>query len=183
MDPAFTLIEVIVVVAVAAMLSGLMLGAMHGAHTRAMISRTRAELSALGEALESYRREYGDFPQTADTPQKLHGALRGRISPTGAEISGRDFLEKLPLTVSGGTESAATFVVDPWGRAYDYVFYTRTQPDASNAGGCLLYSQGPRRDSGRLPLRDEIVPQRNGIHGGEIAVRPETSAIIYARHD
>lgn len=67
--PAFTLIELLTVLAIVAILSAIALGGVTGAKQRANIARTKSELAALSAALEDYRRLYGDYPQTGNFAQ------------------------------------------------------------------------------------------------------------------
>lgn len=66
---AFTLIELLTVVAVIAILTTLGIGSVRGAKERANIARARSELVALVTALEEFKRLYGDYPQTGDFTQ------------------------------------------------------------------------------------------------------------------
>lgn len=65
--PAFTLIELLIVIAIIAILIGLTLGLVQGAKQRATIARAKSELAHLAQALEDYKRHYGDYPQTGSS--------------------------------------------------------------------------------------------------------------------
>jgi prepilin-type N-terminal cleavage/methylation domain-containing protein len=66
---AFTLIELLTVMAVVAILVGLSVGMLRGGKQRAALARARAELAALTQALEAYKLHYGDYPQTGNSAQ------------------------------------------------------------------------------------------------------------------
>lgn len=66
---AFTLIELLTVLAIVAILSAIALGGIAGARQRANVARAKSELAALTAALEDFRRLYGDYPQTGDFAQ------------------------------------------------------------------------------------------------------------------
>jgi prepilin-type N-terminal cleavage/methylation domain-containing protein len=66
--PAFTLIELLIVISIIAILIGLTLGLVQGAKQRANIARSKTELAHLAQALEDYKRHYGDYPQTGPSP-------------------------------------------------------------------------------------------------------------------
>ena len=103
---AFTLIELLTVMAIVGILAGLTFGAVRGVRERAKISLCRTELSTIAAALETYKRQYGDYPQirlgadhvgafavpTAptikDAAYDFFRALGGFMGPTG------DFLKK-----------------------------------------------------------------------------------------
>jgi prepilin-type N-terminal cleavage/methylation domain-containing protein len=74
---AFTLLELLTVIAVIAILTTISIGAVRGAKERANIARARSDLAALVTALEEFKRMYGDYPQTGEFPQ-------APVTPTGA---------------------------------------------------------------------------------------------------
>lgn len=65
----FTLVEVLAAIAVIAILTGLSLGMLRSSTQRSYLARTRGELAALTQALETYKQHYGDYPQTGNAPQ------------------------------------------------------------------------------------------------------------------
>ncbi|MDB6127726.1 MAG: xcpT 2, partial [Verrucomicrobia bacterium] len=103
----FTLIELLVVIGLVATLAGISLGAARGGREQASVNRARAELALLGEMLEAYRREYGDYPQTAETPENFFDALRGRRGPDGNVISARSVIGAVHVALRETDESAA----------------------------------------------------------------------------
>jgi prepilin-type N-terminal cleavage/methylation domain-containing protein len=159
----FTIVELLVVIAVIAILAGITFGIARGVRERANISRARAELGALASALEAYRLQFGDYPQTGaaqnepDTstpivntaaPAILFNALAGKRGPTGAPIDRRSLADlgafrledPTALPVTGNTNQLANAFLDPWGRRYLY-FY-KTGP-AWTWPSFVLFSVGP----------------------------------------
>jgi prepilin-type N-terminal cleavage/methylation domain-containing protein len=128
-DPAtrgFTLFELLTVIAIVALVSALALGGGQFAIENGRRLRTRTELAALSAALESYKREFGDYPNTASTAEFLQ-ALVGRRTATGAAATSRCRLEldrfhvvenRDPLT------DASAELIDPWERSYLYAYKT-----------------------------------------------------------
>jgi prepilin-type N-terminal cleavage/methylation domain-containing protein len=129
---AFSLIELLTVMAVMAILGGIAVGAIKGAKQRASLARARGELAALGTALEEYKRVYGDYPQLFDVAQaaltpttttngpgfntaqsKLFNCLTGVFGPRGFtnpdRVNGPNFLDVGKFTVNGTV--ANTFLV------------------------------------------------------------------------
>jgi prepilin-type N-terminal cleavage/methylation domain-containing protein len=60
-EPSFTLIELLTVMAIIALLAGLILAAGNGILAKASRSRATAEISAMGTALESYKTDNGIY--------------------------------------------------------------------------------------------------------------------------
>jgi len=81
---AFTLIELLTVVAIIGILAAIIVPTAGGARNAAKKAKTRAQFSAWGAAFESFRQEYGSYPQLyPQGAQKLvnQGAAG---NPTGA---------------------------------------------------------------------------------------------------
>jgi prepilin-type N-terminal cleavage/methylation domain-containing protein len=122
----FTLLELLVVLALIAGLLALAFPAFASIHQRSRVARARADLAIISQALEDYRRYFGDFPQTGDFPQappdctvgltpsnaqaKLFNALTGVFGPVGfsvsEQINGRAFIEPTRLSLEAGLSSA-----------------------------------------------------------------------------
>ena len=179
-DFGFTLIELLVVVGLVATLAGIALGAARGGRELALANRARVELALIGDMLENYRRELGEFPQTADAPEKLFDALRGRLGPDGTAMSGLSVVGSARIALRESDESAATnCFVDPWGRAYQYIYYVRDTGVDDQTCGFVLFSFGSRADRELLPTRADAVPNVSGPSGGEIARTERNAANIY----
>lgn len=142
---AFTLLELLLVVAIVCVLSTILLAVGHHAGEAGRMARTKTELAALAAALESFRREHGDYPRTA-APHELLQSLLGRRDPNGTAIEGPTFLAVAQFATEDArdpyTDDRAC-LVDAWGGAYVY----RYEP--ANGAWCRpgyrLYSAGPDR--------------------------------------
>jgi prepilin-type N-terminal cleavage/methylation domain-containing protein len=162
---AFTLIELLTVIAIIAILAAITFGVIKGVNQRAAIGQAKTELSSLAQALEAYKLQYGDYPQTGaaansatattatatDAPGILFNALTGKRGPssTNVVISGRSYLETARFSVQdtsstgtpvAGANQVANAFLDPWGRRYLYYYKTGT---SWVRVGYILVSVGP----------------------------------------
>ncbi len=139
---AFTLIELLAVITIIGILSGIVIGVGRYASATGKGARAKVELAAISSALEGYKRQYGDYPRT-DIPAELLQALVGKLGPSRNALSpqGRVLLDLALFTTDdvGDPLSKATLsLADPWGSAYRYHYF-------ANAGQrtYILYSIGP----------------------------------------
>ena len=118
--PAFTLIELLAVVAVITILAGITLAALGGVNEKAARDRARTEIAAIANALESYRAQRGDYPPA-----------RGSSVPY-SDIAAY-------LQISGGAVQGGQ-LTDPYGNPYVYIL-----PGQRNPASFDLFSQGKDR--------------------------------------
>ena len=148
-EPAFTLIEVLVVLAVLASLAGIGLGAAQGVRALADLQQTRAELARLAAALESARVHLGRYP-ASENPASWYATLAGRSDADGQPLAeqGRRFLDPTGFRLALVDEAdPANHLFDPWGRAY---LYSPSSADSAGPGApFLLFSAGPDGEPGR----------------------------------
>ena len=168
---AFTLIELLTVISIIAILSAISLNVVKGVKERSSVGLAKAELAALSQALEMYKLQYGDYPQTGMTADlvavppttpsssnvqyRFFNTLAGKLGPTLAPItSGKCFVDLARFslfstepndmpTPTGSTPVANAFL-DPWGQTYVYYYKTVTtgvQPWTSPS--YVLFSVGP----------------------------------------
>lgn len=197
-ERAFTLIELLAVIAIIGILCALTFGAIRGVQQRAAISQAKAELAVLAQALEAYKQQYGDYPAsagtnnptatsltltTSDGPAILFNALVGNIGPSGSAISGGGhvFVEAskfsllsstagtVPTASTGGTPLVNGFV-DPWGNLYLYYYKTSNWKSPSY----VLLSVGPNYIAGKY------VAPTTGITGDAYLSAAGNKACIYA---
>lgn len=166
---AFTLIELLTVIAIIGILAAITLTVSSGVKTRAAMSRARVELAVIAQALENYKRQYGDYPQTggvtaaeadslpkigsitaASSQGQLFNALAGKLSPKLAPLNSKVFIDLSQFTLErpdapdpSNTTAVDNALLDPWGRRYMYFYKDTGSPGAWKAGTYVLYSVGP----------------------------------------
>lgn len=142
---AFTLIELLTVIAIIAILAAITFGVVKGVNERAAIGQAKAELASLALSLEAYKKQYGDYPRAGTSATlestasatnqagKFFNALMGKLGPkcdTASAMDGKMFVETARFSLSsattlptkGNTDSVANAFLDPWGRFYIYAY-------------------------------------------------------------
>jgi prepilin-type N-terminal cleavage/methylation domain-containing protein len=156
---AFTLIELLTVIAIIAILAGLVLAAGSGVMAKAARSRAQGEIQAMSTALESYKSDNGIYPvgnTAAGTVSILLGPPTGSypLDPTTAayQTSSEALFQALAgltnfatdVPVAGvksymsfksnqvGSPNANSYVKDPWGNSYGYSTGSPASPATAN---------------------------------------------------
>jgi prepilin-type N-terminal cleavage/methylation domain-containing protein len=182
----FTLLELLAVIAIIAVLTGIVIGVGRRASESGKIARAKAELAVLSAALEAFRTQYGDYPQTGSvnfalptTPLadshsnvQLLFALTGHRHAKGELASpGRSFIELAKfstqeVTIGMGSTSRSdqerNALVDPWGNRYVYYYRTSAAAGSWKNPSYVLYSVGP--DGAKALSEDEchFPPREDG---------------------
>lgn len=169
----FTLLELLAVIAIIAVLTSIVIGVGRRASEAGRVARAKAELAALSAALESYKRQYGDYPRTNDSALLLQ-SLIGKFGPTGTALNpaGRAQLEtaKLSIALASAPDapldpftSTSAVLLDPWQQPYVYIY--KTPLSGWTNPSFVLYSIGP--DGADSPAL---------LSGGFINVAPAANA-------
>ena len=111
---AFTLVELMLVLAILALLAGIVLPKLTGTKARANKDAAKTQLSAFKTALDMFEADNSKYPKN------LNDLV---VKPRDAGADWHQYLEKIPL--------------DPWEHPYVYVFPGRHNPnsfDLSSAG-------------------------------------------------
>jgi prepilin-type N-terminal cleavage/methylation domain-containing protein len=138
---AFTLIELLIVIAVIVVLTGLILTTIGYVQKKAARARVETEIAAMSAACESYKADNAVYPSNADTNtldartnldssaavysnaslflyEKLMGVTSGNRSETP---SGRTYFTFKPNMLSPTDQSLpVVFIRDPFGNSYGY---------------------------------------------------------------
>jgi prepilin-type N-terminal cleavage/methylation domain-containing protein len=126
--PAFTLVELLTVVAVIAILTGILVPTLGAARTSALKAKTRVQFSQWAAAFEQFRQEYGYYPSTG-TEGKLATAadalkfvrtLSGRNPDGSAVVNAADLNGNLKRIAFCAFTEADFFDPDRPGNGVDY---------------------------------------------------------------
>jgi len=128
-DSAFTLIELLAVIALIGVLAGLTLAGLGYVQQKSAISRAEAEVASLSAAIESFKMDYGAYPGSVEVLfPELTGAPAASVN-----TNGKVFFETTARMVTNNR------IIDPWGAPYNY-----TTNASRNVGFFDLWSVPPK---------------------------------------
>ena len=150
---AFTLIELLIVVAIIAILAAIAVPNFLEAQVRAKVSRVKADLRALATGMEAYRVDYNKYPEGTDNPNNYDQKIADFLGPraggfyairtrgAGGLVAGRDF-----FTLTTPIAYCTEFFTDPFVKqAAGFLTYCY-RPAKDRANGYILTSFGPDTD-------------------------------------
>lgn len=157
---AFTLIELLMVMAVVAILAAVTFGITSGVKNSQNRTLAMADLSEISRGLEQFKTRYGDYPHIAETSTAANAttllrALTGwsRLEKTGPATSAmvdqtvqrESFIDVGRLTLSDdfpeGAAPADIAILDPWDNPYIYIY--NVSGTSWENFGYVLMSSGP----------------------------------------
>ncbi len=123
---AFTLIELLIVIAIIGILMSLLFPAVNGAIDAAKKAQAKNDVTQIATAVIAYETEYGKLPYTNSTVQDVGGdwlaALGGSNAGTPALNPRQIVFIELP-TAKGGKKGVTNGTwFDPWGVKYQIAF-------------------------------------------------------------
>jgi general secretion pathway protein G len=124
----FTILELIIVIAIIAILAGLILSTAGYIQKKGASSRAETEIAALTVALENYRADKGDYPHGTNVnganPPSSNTFLLTNLMPTNGKVY-FEFNKSM---------TNASNVVDPFGENYGYQY-----PGDANRSGTNFF--------------------------------------------
>ena len=177
---AFTLIELLIVMAIIIVLAGLILATANYVQKKGYRSRAEAEIAAISAALENYKADNGVYPSTAETnalmPNKMGDpnaadyikaslALYKLISGDADNSNDRSAELKSYLTFKPNQLSptlqtqAVTYIRDPFGNSYGYSTVKVSAPTGSDGYNPTfdLWSTGGTVDNSTSPNQSQWI--------------------------
>jgi len=126
---AFTLVELLAVIALIGVIAGLTLAGLGYVQQKSAISRAEAEVASLSAAIESFKMDYGAYPGSVEVLfPELTGAPAASVN-----TNGKVFFETTARMVTNNR------IIDPWGAPYNY-----TTNASRNVGFFDLWSVPPK---------------------------------------
>jgi general secretion pathway protein G len=123
---AFTLIELLVTITVIAILAGITLAAMGGVNQKATRDKTKAEVTAISNALEQFKSVRDDYPTNSDT---------NNFYPL---VMTNDVNSIQPFFIANKIQtSSSNQLLDSYGNAYLY-----KKPGTKNPASFDVFSRG-----------------------------------------
>ena len=123
--PAFTLIELLIVIAIIGILMSLLFPAVNNAIDAAKKAQAKNDVTQIATAVIAYETEYGRLPDTNSGAQNVDGDWLKALG--GSNVSSLNPRQIVFIEIQGakksksGTNAGGTFV-DPWGGNYKIAF-------------------------------------------------------------
>ena len=145
----FTVIELLIVMAIIVVLAGLVLGTYSYVQRKGSTSRAEAEIKALEAASESYKADNGVYPRDPSITDALdprtdfnpnddayknaslvlYKALSGDADGNGtAESGNRTYMPFKPQMLSLDASNNVLYIRDPFGNSYGYATVNQVDP-------------------------------------------------------
>lgn len=188
----FTLVELLMVIAVILILAGITFGISRGVQNAQARAKAKAELATISQAIEQFKSRYGDYPwhdSDAGYPGNedvnnamLTYALTGRLKLEADPDNGGttrvvkvddsledEDVEKNPKFIdlskfsTTGSENSPELILDPWGNPYVYMYKEESDPDQWDVFGYHLFTTGPNGDSARTAIEAEMESEQSGV--------------------
>ncbi len=153
----FTMIELVVVIAIISMLAGLLLPALNRARERAMVAKCITTIGSLQTALAMYSLDYGLYPPSTDAENTQNNGNSADVDHFAPGVDEpNNFVNALTASTLGGpymefkgkdldeeTDPDLPVLLDPWGQAYIYMARRWSTTQAVAANNLVVHTDGP----------------------------------------
>ena len=133
---AFTMVELLTVIAIIAMLAAILLPALNRARQQAWETTARTMISSLEAALANYMTDYGDYPQDDDAADVGDNSVESCVNLI-ARLEDSDGTSYASFRdqdkFDSGTYNGS--LKDPWGRSYCYRYDSDNDGDIDEVTG------------------------------------------------
>jgi len=153
----FTLAELLTILAIIAILAGLVFSVATGVFEKGDRSRGESELQVISVALETYRSRFGDYTDI-ETPRELFEALKGKLAPDRTLLD-KAFPPLLGVGKFSFEDGENPELLDPWNEPYVYRYI---QPDnQARQSAYRLFSKGPDGNSSNEGDSKDLLDEDN----------------------
>ena len=177
---AFTVVELLIVMAIILVLAGLILATSGYVQKKGYRSRAEAEIAAISAALENYKADNGIYPRnsTTDTLKPntkgdptqseyknaslaLYKLISGDVDNDASRIAeSKAYFNFKPNQLSPASQNlAVTYIKDPFGNSYGYSTVKASAPGGSDGYNPTfdLWSTGGNVDPADLPNQSQWI--------------------------
>jgi prepilin-type N-terminal cleavage/methylation domain-containing protein len=176
--PAFTLIELLIVIAIILVLAGLVLATSSYVHKKGQRSRAEAEIAALSAALENYKVDNGVYPSTTETNAlkpnaagdpatyqsaslALYKSISGDADNDSTRVTeSKSYFPFKPNQLSPSDQTLAVlYIRDPFGNSYGYSTAKASTPAGADGYNPTfdLWSTGGVIDTATAPNQSQWI--------------------------
>lgn len=166
----FSLIELLVVISVIAILSGIFFGAGAFLFKSMNTKDAKAQIAVLRTALEDYYREEGEFPLTDEQSLSERSAILLNVLSGTHDVNNepltdsiRSFIPRDKLLIK--QTEGISYLIDPWDNPIVFEY-----PRLDLHDGFLLFSMGPDGKSSIFSEPQDSTPDKQGIDHDNIPV-------------
>ncbi|MCK4325343.1 type II secretion system protein GspG [bacterium] len=146
----FTMVELLTVIAIIAILAGILMPALRKARMKAMEAKAKAMIASLKTAISMYETDFGAYPPEL-TDHFDNVDLVDRLADSGVHGSNSNwngpYIEFSEDDIEGTVYNGDARVLDPWGERYHYSTTGTIPTNAPSGRSYYIYSKGPDREN------------------------------------
>lgn len=196
----FTLIELLMVMAIISILAAITFGISKGVQNAQARAKAKAELAVLSQAIEQFKSRYGDYPwiNASDVSVELQlrnashelmktlvgwqaydGTQVGEKATSVLDVSKLSLSQEWPNSTIEASPSPETYLKDPWGNPYIYIYKDSTNASSWQRFGYILMSAGPDGE-----VNGDFLEESSGIyntHSNFIAAEGNADNIYFGQ--